>query len=111
MASPTNKIAAIGVSQILVWFRKRNCIPKNLPFGADCGMAASPGLNIFRNEAENAVTINSEHYNTMLADFILSEFEEIDTNDLYFQPEMCIRDRLLPDMCTMLLLLLSCGYC
>lgn len=38
MATSTNKNVVIGVTQNLVWFRKRNRIPENCPSFADCGM-------------------------------------------------------------------------
>lgn len=45
------------------------------------------GPYFFRNEAGDAVTINSERYNTMLTDFFFPEFDEIDADDLYFQQD------------------------
>lgn len=39
-------------NQILVWLRKCNCIAKNWPFGADCGIMASSGLISFEMRQE-----------------------------------------------------------
>ena len=48
----TNFVAKWRVSQILVWSRKRNCISKNLIFGADCSMVASSCLISFEMRQE-----------------------------------------------------------
>ncbi|GFX64665.1 uncharacterized protein TNCV_4681411 [Trichonephila clavipes] len=83
MATSTNKTAAFGVKLIHKCMSKHRYIQKNRLFGAFYGLVES----FFKNDEGHNVTVNGDRYRAMITNFFISELNNHDVQELWFQQD------------------------
>ena len=79
------KIAAFGVRRTHMWLSKNKCIHNVSLFGVDFWLEAS--LDLFENEAGQAVTVTGVRYRNMITQFFLPKLDDIDVANMWFQQD------------------------
>ncbi|GFW84996.1 uncharacterized protein TNCV_1612451 [Trichonephila clavipes] len=83
MATSTNKTAAFGVKLIHKCMSKHRYIQKKRLFGALYGLVES----FFKNIEGHKVTVNGDRYRAMITIFFISELNNHDVQELWFQQD------------------------
>ncbi|GFU35338.1 uncharacterized protein TNCV_2143761 [Trichonephila clavipes] len=83
MATSTNKTATFGVKLIHKCMSKHRYIQKNLLFGVLYGLVES----FFKNDEGHNVTVNGDRYRAMITNFFISELNNHDVQELWFQQD------------------------
>ncbi|GFU81819.1 hypothetical protein TNCV_3970061 [Trichonephila clavipes] len=87
MATSTNKTAAFGVKLIHKCMSKHRYIQKNELFGALFYGLVNP-LFLQKNDEGHNVTVNGDRYRAMITNFFISELNNHDVQELWFQQDL-----------------------